>query len=112
MKRWTNSLKPSKALVISGPAHRDLAQIAEYTQRTWGTGQKRKYLGALKAALKTLRNTPDIGSARDDISPALRVLSVEKHLVFYRLTDQDTIIVVRILHHAMDPAHHLPQSTP
>lgn len=106
----TRSKPLSKSLFISAPAHRDLAHIGDYTQRTWGAVQKRKYLNAIKTAFKALRDNPAMGAVRDDVSSGLRALTVEKHLVFYRDQEDGTLAIVRVLHHAMDPAEHIHQS--
>lgn len=103
-------LKPSKTLIFSAPARQDLVKIGDYTQRTWGTAQKHKYLNALKVALKALRDTPALGSPRDDISPGLRALTVLKHMIFYREQGDEALLVVRVLHHSMDPTGHLPET--
>jgi toxin ParE1/3/4 len=87
-------------------------RIGNYTQRTWGGVQKRKYLNALKAAFKALGDNPALGSPRDDISPGLRALTVEKHLIFYRDQKGDALIIIRVLHHSMEPAWRLPQTNP
>jgi len=100
----------SKSLIISAPARRDLAQIGDYTQRTWGAALKRKYLNILKTAFKALRNSPAMGVARDDIAPGLHVLTVEKHMIYHRVNDEGALVIVRVLHHAMEPTHHLPQT--
>jgi len=67
-------------------------------------------LNAFKVALKALRDTPALGSPRDDVSPGLRALTVLKHMIFYREHNDDALLVVRILHHSMDPTGHLPES--
>lgn len=103
---WAPSLPVSKPLRISGPAGRDLAAIAEYTQREWGAAQKRKYLAYIKKCFALLRNTPAVGTPRDDIAPGLLSHPVEKHIVFYRESEQ-ALLVVRVLHGSMDVKRHL-----
>ncbi len=95
-----------KPLRLSGPARRDLAQIAAHTEEQWGTAQKRQYLDRIKEKLALLRQTPAIGAPRDHIAKGLRALPAGRHLVFYR--DQpDGIEIVRILHQNQDPARRL-----
>lgn len=87
-------------------------QIGDYTQVTWGAAQKRTYMNALKAAFKALRDNPALGAPRDDVSSGLRALTVGQHLVFYRDLEDGTLAITRVLHQAMDPALHIPQTNP
>ncbi len=96
----------SKKLRISGPAKLDLGRIGEYTRREWGAAQKRKYLGQIKDGFKAVRDTPGIGTRRDDIRTGLRAQSVRKHIIFYRETKSE-LWIVRILHESMNPELHL-----
>jgi len=99
-------LAKSRRLRVSGPARLDLVLIGEYTRREWGAQQKRKYLGQIRDKFKAVRDSPSIGVARDDIDARLRAVVVRKHVIFYRETDTE-LIVVRVLHQSMDPDAHL-----
>ena len=96
----------SKKLRISGPARLDLGRIGDYTRREWGAAQKRKYLGQIKDGFRALRDTPGIGVRRDDIATGLRALPVRKHVIFYRETKSE-VVIVRVLHESMSPELHL-----
>ncbi len=96
----------SKKLRISGPARLDLGRIADYTRRAWGAAQKRKYLGQIKDGFKAVRDAPGIGTRRDDIRNGLRAQSVRKHVIFYRVTKSE-VVIVRVLHESMNPELHL-----
>ena len=96
----------SRTLRVSQPAARDLADIGAYTQQTWGAAQKRIYLGLMRDAFKALRDVPAMGAPRDDIMPGLRAHPVQSHIVFYRETD-DELLIVRVLHKSMDHAAQL-----
>ncbi len=100
----------SKRLRISGPAKRDLEWIGEYTGAEWGAAQKRKYLGQIKDGFKAVRNTPGIGTRRDDIHKGLRAHPVRKHVIFYRVTRTE-LAIVRVLHQSMTPELHLRTSS-
>ena len=93
----------SRKLRISGPARRDLERIGEYTRAKWGAAQKRKYSGQLKDGFKALRDTPGIGTRRDDIHKGLRAHPVGKHVIFYRETKTE-LTIIRVLHESMNPA--------
>ena len=98
----------SKKLRISGPAKLDLGRIGDYTRREWGAAQKRKYLGQIKAMFEAVRDTPGIGTRRDDIHMGLRAQSVQNHVIFYRETKTE-LVIVRVLHQSMNPELHLKQ---
>ena len=96
----------SKKLRLSGPAKKDLGRIGEYTGREWGAVQKRKYLGQIRDGLKAIRATPGLGTPRDDIDKGLRAHPAGKHVVYYRDTKTE-LVIVRVLHENMDPGQHL-----
>ncbi len=56
--------------------------------------------------LKAVRDTPGIGTRRDDIHTGLRAQSVQKHVIFYRETKSE-LVIVRVLHESMNPELHL-----
>lgn len=102
----------SKKLRVSGPAKNDLKRIGEYTRREWGAAQKRKYLGRIKDEFRMLRDAPGMGAPRDDIDKGLRAHPTQKHIIFYRETKTE-LVIVRVLHQSMEPVSRLgprPQS--
>jgi toxin ParE1/3/4 len=95
-------VRVARRLRLSGPAQRDLAEIAAYTRRTWGEIQACAYLAALRDQLRELRETPEIGRPRPDLDDGLRSFPVGQHIVFYRASCSH-LDVVRIPHGRMDP---------
>ncbi len=57
---------------------------------------------------KAVRDTPGIGTRRDDIHTGLRAQSVQKHVIFYRETKSE-VVIVRVLHQSMNPELRLKQ---
>jgi toxin ParE1/3/4 len=49
---------------------------------------------------------PGMGIVKPTMHPAVRSLGCQQHRIFYQV-GSDTILVVRILHKAMDVARHL-----
>ena len=47
-----------------------------------------------------------MGAPRDDIGAGLRAHPVQRHIVFYRETETE-VLIVRVLHASMDPGSHL-----
>ena len=83
-----------------------MVRIGDYTRREWGAAQRRKYLGHIRDAFRALRDTPGMGAPRDDIGAGLRAHPVQRHVIFYRETKTE-VLIVRVLHASMDPGSHL-----
>jgi len=90
-----------KSLRISDPATRDLQAIAEYTHSEWGAKQKKSYLNLIKQSFKTLSRSGNIGKHRDELAQGLYSYSIKRHVVFFRETE-DEFMIIRILHVRMD----------
>lgn len=97
------------SLFITRAARLDLKKIAAYTQKTWGVTQRRTYLKGLDEAFRFLVDNPAAGMACDYITAGLRKHPHEQHIVFYEYQD-NTIVVVRVLHRSMDVDLHLPKA--
>ena len=95
-----------RKLRLSDAAQRDLTDIAEYTERVWGTEQKRVYLDRLSERFQYIRAHPTQGTPRDNLQLGSRSLPSGSHLIFYRMTP-DAIEIVRVLHRRMDLRRHL-----
>jgi len=90
-----------KPIRIADPATRDLQAIAEYTASEWGVKQKESYLNLIKQSFKTLSRSGNIGKKRDEIASGLYSYSVKKHVVFFRETKKE-FVIIRVLHTRMD----------
>ncbi len=96
------------AFRFSRSAESDLLSIGEYTLRTWGEAQALSYLNELEVCCRRLADNPALGRRCDDVRPGLRRLERSQHVIFYR-SDEDGILVSRILHQRMLPDKHLPE---
>lgn len=92
--------------VLADAAKRDLRAIADYTARQWGLVQADSYVDTIFEAFALAANFPEMGPARDDLSPGMRALVSGSHIIFYRIQSED-IGIARILHVKQDPAEHL-----
>jgi toxin ParE1/3/4 len=79
----------------------DLDEIWDYTSSNWSEAQAERYLLGLRDALAVLKDQPELGRARNDLHPGLRVSIYSKHLIFY-LHEEWGIDVVRVLHGSQD----------
>jgi toxin ParE1/3/4 len=101
---------------LSNSADSDFGDIVAFTAEKFGARQAVTYQRTLKLALNALVAGPEVrgSSRRDDISIGLRTLHVARkgrrgrHLILYRASPERIIIVLRILHDAMDLARHVP----
>lgn len=91
---------------FTNAARKDLREIFTYTTRTWGITQARQYSEQLK------QHTVAIGEFRAHSKPVLDSSAdvhqshCRKHIfVFERKSD--TVLIIRILHEAMDIPRHL-----
>ena len=96
---------PEKAVVLSAEARDDLNSILLYTWQQWGEEQRDRYKATLDRALAALSDFPELGPQAPGFLSGCRVRPVGRHVLFYRITD-DEIEVVRILHERADPARH------
>lgn len=111
---------------ISNPARADIVDILRLSQTRFGDQARQRYQALILAALQALADTPyRIGSHdRDELAPGLRsyhliysrqqakqargMVKNPRHIVFYRVANDDVIEVVRLLHDAMEVQLHLP----
>lgn len=91
---------------LSPAAELDLEDIWTYTVEHWGIAQADRYTDLLIAAFAELAQSPKIASACDHIRPGYRRRSVERHVIYFRITDYG-IAITRILHDRMDAPRHL-----
>ncbi|MBB6290545.1 MULTISPECIES: type II toxin-antitoxin system RelE/ParE family toxin [unclassified Pseudomonas] len=111
---------------ISNVARADIVDILMLSQTQFGDQARQRYQTLILTALQALASTPYcIGSHdRDELAPGLRsyhftysrqqakhlhgAVKSPRHIVFYRMVNDDLIEVVRLLHDAMEVQLHLP----
>jgi toxin ParE1/3/4 len=86
---------------LSNAARADLKSIGTYTQKTWGSSQRKSYIKDLDIAFHFLSENPLSGTRCDYITPGLRKHNHKSHIIFYEVDDV-TVNIVRILHKSMD----------
>ena len=91
---------------LTPAAEGDLESIWIYTAQQWGVEQANRYTDFLTSAFAELAQSPETAIACDDIRPGYRRRSVERHMIYFRITNYG-IAVVRILHGRMDAPRHL-----
>jgi toxin ParE1/3/4 len=91
---------------LAPAAERDLETIWAYTRQQWGLEQANRYIDILTLAFAELARSPQMAPACDHIRPSYRRRSVERHMIYFRITDYG-IAIIRILHDRMDAPRHL-----
>lgn len=91
---------------LSKLAAEDFAGVYEYTLLNFGVKQADCYTDDMEDCLTTLVTSPLIGRECDEIKAGLRRMDHEYHAIFYRIHPSG-ILIIRILHHQMEPMKHL-----
>mgnify|MGYP000703519387 CR=1 FL=1 len=87
-------------------AREDLKKIWRYSFKEHGEKQADKYYDELITAMESIKANPYIGVACDYIRLGYRQYQVNKHFIFYRLSDKK-IYIIRVLHERMIAKGHL-----
>jgi toxin ParE1/3/4 len=101
---------------LGAAAELDFANVLKWTTENFGGRQARAYRDTIVQTIGELSEGADVAGskAREEIMPGLRTLHVARqgrrgsHLLMYRMTSNDTIEIVRILHDRMDFRRHIP----
>ena len=86
-------------------AESDLRSIIQFTMKTWGMVQTKRYTHGLRNCFELLANNPALGRSCDSISPGLHRFEHGRHVVFY-LSQPEGLLIVRVLHQQMIPSKH------
>lgn len=105
-------------LRVSGPARRDILAILAWSGERFGENARERYEQLIASALRSITSDAEpIGTKRHpDLSADLRLLHLRyisqvggdpivrkpRHLIAFRKAGPDLIVVVRVLHDAMD----------
>lgn len=87
---------------LTRAALEDLKAIARFTAQRWGVRQRNAYLKEMDLVFRQLARNPGMGRACDEILAGYRKFPHASHVIYYREQDADSILVIRILHVAMD----------
>jgi toxin ParE1/3/4 len=91
---------------LSPAAERDLEGVWNYTNREWGLEQADRYIDLLTTAFQILAQSPQSAPACDHIREGYRRRNVERHMIYFRITEYG-VAIIRILHGRMDAPGHL-----
>lgn len=95
-----------KSIKYARRANADLENITDYTAKTWGAKQAKKYIQSIRLKIRNIAQGSEhlqpLSVDRADIYQA----RVNRHLIILEMNDTE-IRIVRILHEAMDVPRHL-----
>lgn len=86
---------------LAPAADQDIEAIARYTFETWGERQAKLYLDSLAELFSKIAESPYLGRERKEIRSGIFSRNHQKHIIFYRLSE-DWVEILRVLHHARD----------
>jgi toxin ParE1/3/4 len=92
--------------ILSPRAQADVDEIWAYTVERWGVEQAEFYVRQLGRAVEVIAQDPRRGRPCDEIREGYRRHPSGSHVVFYRITTEE-VVVVRILHQHMDFNRHV-----
>ncbi|MFZ6872312.1 type II toxin-antitoxin system RelE/ParE family toxin [Undibacterium sp. Di27W] len=87
-------------------AENDLESIWSYTALKWSVEQADRYTDIMTSAFDELAQSPKLAPACDHIRPGYRRQTVERHVIYFRITSYG-IAIIRILHDRMDASRYL-----
>jgi toxin ParE1/3/4 len=85
-------------------ASSDLYEIGLEMLEAWDDASAvERYLAQLVDAFDSLAVMPELGKACDEVGRGWRCLPGGEHLIYYKLTAEQIVDIVRVLHMRMDP---------
>ena len=87
---------------LTNKAVEDLSKIWDYTFELWSEKQADKYYLSIKIVCAKIGENPHLGKTYNEIRKGLLGFISGKHIIFYRIVNENEIEVIRILHERMD----------
>ncbi len=87
---------------LTNNAVKDLSDIWSYTSDAWSESQADKYYSLILNACDAIARKPQQGKLYKEIYPDLQGKKALKHIIFYRVLNEQSIEITRILHERMD----------
>ena len=98
-------------IVVRTGASGDIIDIHRYSLDQFGYTVAEEYLAGIDDAISSRGILPELGAVQHGISSPIRALTYRSYKIFYNF-DGLTVVVVRILHHAMNAAARLGATSP
>jgi toxin ParE1/3/4 len=91
-----------RAYVISKKAVSDIEEIWLYTLRKWSLKQADRYYNLIFEEIEYICKNADAVKSMEHIRKEYRVSKIKSHLIFYRISSENIIEVIRVLHERID----------
>jgi toxin ParE1/3/4 len=88
--------------IISEDAISDLENIWLYTVEKWSVEQADRYYNLIFDEINFICSNTSAGKSMEHIRKNYRASKVKSHIIFYRLIENTSIEIIRILHERMD----------
>lgn len=88
--------------IISRKALSDLEEIWLYTLEKWSIEQSDRYYNLIIDEIENISKSTNAGKSMEHIRKGYQASKVKSHLIFYRISNEELIEVIRILHEQMD----------
>ena len=88
-------------MIPTQAARADLVYLREYSIEQFGPDVADDYILGFEAAFDRLAEFPLSGVARAELGQDIRCLVHRRHRIFYTVQGE-TVLIIRIVHHAMD----------
>lgn len=100
-----------RRLVLTKAARADLREISAYTMSKFGVRQAEKLRARFKQTFDLLAAAPFLGRLDHGLAPSAKsyraFVVIRRFILVYDATQEDGIVVIRVLHGMQDLATHL-----
>lgn len=100
-------MSPARLVLLTPRARADLDAIWAYSEEKWGRRRAEAYVRLIAKAFDDLAAGASVARSAEDVRAGYFRLTVGSHVIFFRLPDDGSLTVVRILHQRMDVSRHL-----
>ena len=87
---------------LTNKAVEDLTNIWNYTFEEWSEQQADNYYAMLILSCQEIENNPILGRTYEKVTSGLLGVKANKHIIFYRTINENSVEITRILHGRMD----------
>jgi len=113
-------------LRLTGPARTDIARLLDWSTEHFAVAGRRRYEALIETALRDIATDPRRAGSREEpgLGPGRRIYHLRlsrdrakgrhgivrspRHILVYRvLEEEDLVVVLRVLHDAMDLVRHV-----
>lgn len=92
---------------VSRLAERDLLKIWEYTVGKWSLNQAEKYIDGLLSSFEAIGDDKVIGTPINSTRKGYKKVLYGRHYIFFRLSTDNSVEIIRVLHVSMAIDKHL-----